>query len=354
MSILEEHSWRKAVLDVDSKIYEAVESLNNSSIQIVIVIDKTDRLVGTLTDGDIRRALLDGKGLSDSIDQIVNRKPIFIDAPTARQEILQMMLQNKVQQIPQIEENGKLVNVHLWSEVNTQKIMTNKFVVMAGGRGSRLLPLTKNLPKPMLDVGGKPMLEHIILNARFQGFRRFVISVGYKSDLIKEHFKSGEKFEVEIEYIDETKPLGTAGALSMLSNNTGEDVVVTNGDVLTDINYVNLLHHNKAFSAVGTMGVRIIEEQNQFGVVRTDGVELVGFEEKPVTKCTINAGIYVLSNSLLKLIPKNEKFDMPQLFQAAKINRKKVIVFPLHESWIDVGRKDDYQLAIQNYSKKEK
>jgi NDP-sugar pyrophosphorylase family protein len=218
-------------------------------------------------------------------------------------------------------------------------------VIMAGGQGTRLRPQTEHCPKPMLSVGGKPMLEHIIERAKCEGFHRFVLAVHYLGDVIESHFGDGSRWQVEIKYVKEPSPLGTIGAISLLSQRPDAPFVVSNGDVLTDIHYGELLEFHLRHGATATMAVRLHEWQHPFGVVRTNGVDIIGFEEKPIARSHINAGIYVLDPDALDALEPGEHCDMPTLFSRLRDRARRTIVYPVHELWLDVGRPDDLERA---------
>jgi NDP-sugar pyrophosphorylase family protein len=223
-------------------------------------------------------------------------------------------------------------------------------VIMAGGRGTRLGEHTQDCPKPLLPVGGKPMLEHIIERAKAEGFKHFVLAINYLGHMIEDHFGDGNKLNINIEYLRENTPLGTAGALGLLQVCPTEPFLVTNGDVLTDIHYAELLDFHIRHNAAATMAVRLHEWQNPFGVVKTDGVDIVGFEEKPVVRSHINAGIYVLEPNVLNSIGVNEHCDMPTLFGRVQERQARTIVYPMHEPWLDVGRPADLAKARKEFA----
>jgi NDP-sugar pyrophosphorylase family protein len=217
-------------------------------------------------------------------------------------------------------------------------------VIMAGGKGIRMRPYTENCPKPMLEVGGKPMLEHIIERSKADGFRNFIIALNYLGHMIEDHFGDGSNWKVKISYLREEEPLGTAGALSILQKSLDKPFLVTNGDVMTDIHYCDMLDFHLHHNAMATMAVSQYEIQNQFGVVKTKGLEIEGFEEKPIYRSHINSGIYVLNPDVLNLLESNKRCDMPTLFEQIKENGGRTIVYPMHEPWLDVGRPEDIML----------
>jgi NDP-sugar pyrophosphorylase family protein len=238
-----------------------------------------------------------------------------------------------------------VVGLHLWDELLDPRQRPNLMVIMAGGQGTRLRPHTEHCPKSMLPVGGKPMLEHIIERAKAEGFCRFVLAIHYLGNMIEEHFGDGSRWQVQIDYLREESPLGTAGAIGLLNPRPQAPFVVSNGDVLTDIRYGELLDFHCRHRADATMAVRLHEWQHPFGVVRTKGVDIIGFEEKPIARSHINAGIYVLAPSALDAMKAGEHCDMPTLFSRLQEHAAKTIVYPMHEPWLDVGRIDDLARA---------
>ncbi len=334
-------NWQATLVPLGSTIQQVIYSLEQSALQIVLVTDQNNKLVGTVTDGDIRRAFLKGHRLDSTIDPIVHANPLAVPADMGREMVLQLMKINKIHQLPVVDQNGDVIGLHVWNSVLEPEVRDNYMVIMAGGKGTRLRPHTEYCPKPMLDISGKPMLEHIIDRAKEDGFRKFVISLHYLGHMIEEHFGHGERHGVQIQYLREDTPLGTAGCLTLLDNPPDLPFVVTNGDVLTDIHYDELLEFHVRHHADATMAIRQHEIQNQFGVVKTKGLEIEGFEEKPVYRCHINAGIYVLSPHSLSHLKKNQKCDMPTFFETIKEDGGRTIVYPMHEPWLDVGRPDD-------------
>lgn len=339
-----ESIWRAAVLSPSASIKQAITKLNDTGLQIVLVLDANDTLLGTLTDGDIRRSLLKGLTLDDDIEGAM-RTASFVGPPEMRRDMaLQLMKANRLLQLPVVDAERKVVGLHLWDEIASPSL-PNAMVIMAGGLGTRLRPYTESCPKPMLPVAGRPMLEHIIERAKTDGFSHFIISVQYLGHLIEEHFGDGKRFGVRIEYLRETTPLGTAGALSLMAPRPNLPFIVTNGDVLSDIRYGELLNFHARHGAVATMAVRLHEWQHPFGVVQTQGVDIVGFEEKPVARTHINAGIYALSPEALSSMATNSRCDMPTLFEQLQTEGKRIVAYPMHEPWLDVGRPDDLKRA---------
>ena len=239
--------------------------------------------------------------------------------PNIKSEIvLQLMIKNTLPQIPIVDENKKISGLFLWDEFLEQKKISNTIVIMAGGKGSRLGKYTKNCPKALLPINGKPMLLRIIEKAKLQGFEKFIISVNYLGHMIEDYFSDGQKWDVNINYLRENNPLGTAGSLNLISKKSTLPYIVTNCDIVSDFNFGDLLDFHNHNKAEATMAVRIHEWENPYGVVRTKGVDIIEFEEKPIIKSHINAGVYVLENTALDYIKKNEFLDMPVLFERLK------------------------------------
>lgn len=339
-----ESIWREAVLSPSASIKQAITKLNDTGLQIVLVLDASDTLLGTLTDGDIRRGLLKGLTLDDAIDAAMRSNSLVVPPEMGRDMVLQLMQANRLRQLPVVDASRKVVGLHLWDEISVPSF-PNSMVIMAGGLGTRLRPHTENCPKPMLPVAGKPMLEHIIERAKTEGFAHFIIAVQYLGHIIEDYFGNGERFGVRIEYLRETTPLGTAGALSLLTPRPELPFIVTNGDVLSDIRYGELLDFHARHTAIATMAVRLHEWQHPFGVVQTQGVDIVGFEEKPVARTHINAGIYALSPEALGSMAANIRCDMPTFFEQLQAEGKRTVAYPMHEPWLDVGRPDDLNRA---------
>ena len=340
--------WRKALLSSDATLQQAIRNLDESTLQIALVISSQGVLLGTLTDGDIRRGLLRGLDLNNPIEAIVQREPLVAPPELGRDTVLQIMQANKVHQLPIVDHARRVVGLHLWNELLAPVERPNLMVIMAGGQGTRLRPHTENCPKPLLPVQGKPMLEHIIERARADGFKRFVLAIHYLGHMIEDYFGDGGRWQVQIDYLREESPLGTAGAIGLLNPRPEDAFLVSNGDVLSDIRYGELLEFHSRHSATATMAVRMHEWQHPFGVVRTNGVDIVGFEEKPISRSHVNAGIYVLEPDALDALRTSEHCDMPTLFGRLQERAARTIVYPMHEPWLDVGLPDVYMSAQES------
>jgi len=340
--------WREVIVELDTPIKIAIERLNKVGIKIALVLDKNYRLLGTISDGDFRRGMLSGLTLEDTVEKIMNKNPRTVNEGTSRLEIFRLMNDTKILQIPIVDRNNIVTGLHLWDAISVQAKYSNIMVIMAGGKGSRLHPQTENRPKPMLLVAGIPILEHIIKRARSQGFNHFIIAVNYLGQIIEDYFKDGHEFGVKIEYLHEDIPLGTAGALSLLSHKPEKAFIVTNGDVITDINYSDFLDYHTVQNAAATVAVHTHEFQIPYGVVQINGFEVESYEEKPIVSSLINAGVYALEPDILDYIKEPRYRDMPEILDISRDLKKKVIVYPLHESWIDIGRPIDLEIANKN------
>jgi len=340
-----EDIWRQALLPVGSSIQQAIRNLDQVAIKIVMVVNEAGELEGTISDGDIRRGLLRGLDLNSPIASVIHRNALVVPPEMGREMVLQLMVANQVQQIPVVDDQRHVVGLHVWDEITSPEIRPNLMVVMAGGMGTRLRPHTENCPKPLVPVAGKPMLEHIIERAKLEGFCHFVLAVHYLGQMIEDYFGDGDRLGVQIEYLREQSPLGTAGALSLLDPRPELPFIVTNGDVITDIHYGELLDFHIRHAATATMAVRVHEWQHPFGVVQTKGVEIVGFEEKPVARSHINAGVYALEPDALCALSADDPCDMPTLFERLQTKAMRTVAYPMHEPWLDVGCVDDYEQA---------
>jgi dTDP-glucose pyrophosphorylase len=346
-----ERFWRQATMTGGVTVEQAIRNLDEVAIKIVLIVGEQGELLGTISDGDIRRGLLRGLSMESSIDSVIHRDPLVVPPDMPRDLVMQLMVANKVQQIPVVDERRKLVGLHLWYEINARPSRPNPIVIMAGGKGMRLRPHTESCPKPLLPVAGKPILEHIIERARMEGFEHFILAIHYLGHMIEEYFGDGSRWQVRIDYLREQSPLGTAGAIGLLQPRPEVPFVVTNGDVLTEVRYSEVLDFHVRHEAMATMAVRMHEWQHPFGVVKTRGLDIVGFEEKPVARTHINAGVYVLDPSSLNELGVNEHSDMPPLFERLQAKNLRTVAYPMHEPWLDVGRPKDYESADRDMSR---
>ncbi len=342
-------NYKKLCLKEISTIREALKIIDGGAMKIALVVDDDEKLVGTLSDGDIRRGLLNGLSLENSIEAIVYRTPTVCSIEDTQEYILEQALKKKIYQVPIIDKNGKLIGIEEVDNLLKPETRTNRVVLMVGGLGTRLRPLTEHVPKPMLKVGNKPILETIILNFKKYGFINIILSVSYKAEIIEEYFKDGKEFGINIEYIYENQRMGTAGALSLMRDRLNEPFFVMNGDLLTNINFEQMMNYHISNSSDATMGVREYDFQVPYGVVNIDGNTILSIEEKPIHKFFVSAGVYILNPKALEFIPNNKFYDMPTLFEKIIEKELKSISFPIHEYWLDIGRIEEFHKANSEY-----
>ena len=343
--------WRDVILVESDTIKKAITVINDSGLKIAMVVDSEMKFLGIVTDGDIRRGILKGIGLEESVNRIIQKQCITLPPNADHATVSSLMNLNDIFQIPILSDSNDIVGLHVWSDSLYAAKREEIVVIMAGGKGTRLLPFTENLPKPLLPISGKPMLTHIIEKAKAEGFQKFVISVHHLGDMIEEYYGNGESLDVEISYIRESAPLGTAGALSLLNPLPKTSFLVTNADVLSQIRFDKLLEFHKIKNGHATMATKFYQTENPFGVVDTDGFKIIGYQEKPKTNQLVNAGVYVLDPSVLGFLKYDTKIDMPELFKILRENGNDTYVYPIHESWLDIGQIDDY-LSLENSDSK--
>lgn len=335
------------VWDESIDFFCLIEKLDQSGNGFLVIIDKDNKLLGMVTDGDIRRAILNK---TTDFWAVVNKSPITADVSLKRSEIEKKLKENKRRQIPIVDKEGTLVDIFFLNE-SDHYYESNYVVIMAGGLGTRLGELTKDIPKPMLPVGGKPMIENILVSFRESGFNNFIICVNYRADVIKDYLGDGSRFNVKIQYVQEENKMGTAGALSLIDKKTlNEPFFVVNGDILASINYQDLLLSHRNNKADGTMCVKRYEQQIPYACIScNEAADILDFSEKPVYEYKINAGVYVLKPSVLNLIPHGIFFDMTSLF--AEMLKEKMVVkaYQLSDYWLDIGQKSDYVKANADF-----
>ncbi|MBI3251926.1 MAG: nucleotidyltransferase family protein [Candidatus Omnitrophica bacterium] len=343
--------WKKILVSPSVRIRQVIRVIDEGTFQIALVVDKNLRLLGTVTDGDARRGILRGISLEDKVERIMNLDPVTARTGEDKGALLDRMRLKQILQIPLLDEKGRVAGMELLDELVRPQKMKNWAVLMAGGLGSRLRPLTDNCPKPLLQVGRKPLLETILGNFIEYGFRRFYFSVRYKDEMVKNYFGDGSRWGVEIRYLRENDRLGTAGGLGLIREKPERPLIVMNGDLLTKVNFRRLLDFHAEQKAVGTLCIREYDFQVPYGVVRINshhGVREI--DEKPIQRFFISAGIYVIEPSVLSLIPKGRAMDMPHLFQKLISRKKEVAAFPIREYWLDIGRMDDLKRAQNDYA----
>jgi dTDP-glucose pyrophosphorylase len=325
---------------------ECIEAIDVGAKGIGLIVGGDGRLVATITDGDIRRALLAGSGLDQPVDRLVREKlrdPIVAPVDTPEAQLVRIMTEEAVRHLPLVDGDDKVVGIALLDELVREYELPLRAVVMAGGLGQRLRPLTETVPKPLLPVGERPLLEILVDQLRDSGIRQINITTHYLGESIREHIGDGQRFGVDVEYVDEKEPLGTAGALSLIASD--EPLLVVNGDILTRVDFRAMRRFHQKHEADMTVGVRQQNFDVPFGVVHTQGTQVDSFEEKPAVLYLVNAGIYLLESHVRELVPANCPSDMPNLISAVMESGGRVSAFPIHEYWMDIGRMDDYAKA---------
>ncbi len=340
------HDWEKVLISPLKSIEDALKVIDKEAMKLALVVDESKRLLGTITDGDIRRALIQKKSLNLPVSEIMYTSPTTATLGTSRDSVLKMMEEKGLFFIP-ILEKGILVGLEtLHNIVHQPLINENPVFIMAGGFGTRLRPLTDNCPKPMLKIGGVPILETLITSFAKAGFVNFYISTHYMPEQIHEHFLDGSEFGVKINYVHEDIPLGTGGALGLLPEDLPDlPLIMINGDVLTKVNFQKLIDFHIENEADATMCVREYEYQIPYGVIEGEGKKVVSMVEKPTHRFFVNAGIYVISPKVIKSVAKNQRIDMPTLLEERMSDDEEVLMFPIHEYWLDIGRMSDFKKA---------
>ncbi|MDO6686264.1 MULTISPECIES: nucleotidyltransferase family protein [unclassified Agarivorans] len=341
------HCWQKTLISESSTIKQALEIINSEALRVVVVVDQDKKLLGMVTDGDIRRGLLNDLMLTDTVAKVMNPKPITAEIATSKEQLVQLMEDEQILSIPLLDDSGKIVGLETLHSALSKDTYENPVFIMAGGFGTRLRPLTDNCPKPMLKVGDRPILETVLISFIKAGFHNFYISTHYMPEQIHNHFGDGSDLGVSISYVHEDIPLGTCGALGLLPEDMSRDMplIMINGDVLTKVDFQRLLSFHIENDADATMCVREYDYQIPYGVVNGDGIQITSMVEKPVQRFFVNAGIYVVSPRVIQSVEKNQKIDMPTLLEQHMEERQKVLMFPIHEYWLDIGRMDDFNRA---------
>lgn len=338
-------------IGVDRSIRDALAQIDQNRHGIVLAVDAERRLLATLTDGDLRRALLAGKGLDQPLAPLVEAKgshpPITATLGGEHAHFITLMREHSIRQLPLLDRDGQIAGLAIAEDLLPEHVLPLQAVIMAGGFGTRLRPLTDALPKPMLPVGDKPMLELIINQLREAGIHKVNVTTHFAPEKITEYFGDGSTFGVDLHYVPEDAPLGTAGALQLLSGKD-EPLLVINGDILTQVDFRAMRAYHQEHAAVVTVGVRQFEFQVPYGVVESDGVHVKSIQEKPVLNFFINAGIYLLEPSVHEYIVDGDRLDMTELIDRLVEKGQTVVSFPIVEYWLDIGRHADYEQAQQD------
>jgi len=343
------HDWKKIILKPNEPMKAAINLLEEEALRIIMVADNNDILLGTVTDGDIRRALIKHQSMDTHVEEIMYKNPTTAYSEDSQEKSLSTMTEKNLLQLPVIDEQGKIVGLRTIKNALDVKKYDNLVFLMAGGFGKRLLPLTNETPKPLIKVGKRPILETILNQFIDSGFNNFIISTHYKAEMLKDYFGDGSKWNVRINYVYEESPLGTAGALGLIPKDiTNLPILIMNGDLLTKVDFKSLLEFHNKNDGVASMCVREYDLQVPYGVVHSNDNKVKNIIEKPIHKFFVNAGIYVINPSLLDGMDGKTYLDMPNFIQTQINNDLEVNTFPLHEYWLDVGHIDQLKQAQQD------
>lgn len=340
------HDWRSVILEPNASIEEAIRCLDQTALRIVMVADEAGRLLGTITDGDVRRALLKFHPMSTSVKDVMFATPTVATHDASREAILASMKEKDLLHMPIVDAEGIIVGLETLQHLISKTRYDNLVFLMAGGFGKRLHPLTEHTPKPLLKVGQKPILETILDQFTASGFHNFFISTHYKAEMVREYFGDGSRWGVTIQYIHEKIPLGTAGALGLLpKERVGLPIIMMNGDLLTKVDFERLLNFHNEYGGDATMCVREYDFQVPYGVIESNQYRVTSIVEKPVHNFFVNAGIYVLSQSILERVDGLDYLDMPSMLEEIIDQKGEVNMFPLHEYWLDIGQMEQFEKA---------
>ena len=343
-------SWDQVLIGPQTSLHDALEVIDRTGSQMALVVDADRRLLGTLSDGDIRRSLLRGMALSEPVAGAMNATPSFAAAGEPRESILATMRRRGIHQMPVLDAGRRVVGLEVFGDFFDTPRRENWVVIMAGGLGTRLGDLTRDVPKPMLPVGSRPLLETIVRHVAGQGFERIYLAVNYKADQIEAHFGDGTSLGVDIRYLREDRRMGTAGALSLLPEAPQAPIVVTNADLLTKEDFGHMVDRHLESGADATMAVRPYEMQVPFGVIRESDGLIHAIEEKPMQRFMVNAGIYVLSPGFFDHVPQGVFFDMTTLFDKLIERGCRARVHQVRNYWLDIGRMSDYERANLDFA----
>lgn len=342
-------NWKDAVISSKDTIRDAMRSIDRAGVRMAVVADAHFKLLGTVTDGDIRRGLLRNLEMSDLVSEIMSRSPLSARLETTREERLELLEKHELLALPIVDASGVIVSVSSFNQLMRYERRDNPVFIMAGGFGTRLKPLTNNCPKPMLPIGGRPILDHILERFIKQGFHRFYISTHFMPEMITDYFGDGTELGCEIIYVHENTPLGTGGALGLLPRNAPRlPLVMMNGDVLTDIDFTKIIDFHGKNECEATMCVRELEHQVAYGVVEAVEGVVHSMIEKPVYRHLINTGIYVLSPDTVASVEKGCSIDLPSLLEKRKNDGFTIGAYRSRDYWLDIGRMADYQKAQED------
>lgn len=336
-------------LPPEASLRQAMEVIDHSGLGIACITSETGKLLGVLTDGDVRRALLQERPMSDPVHSFMVSSPLYGSEQARHTELLTIMQNHSVRQLPIIDNKGILKNIVLLREVVSGPVLPNLAVIMAGGKGSRLYPLTRKIPKPLLSIGEAPLLTHILHRLHRSGFRKVAITTHYLASSIEKEIGDGSRFGLDVSLICEPTPLGTAGGLSLLSPVPKEPILLMNGDILTDLDLSGLIEFHANSKAALTIALRRHDYTIPYGMVDMDGERVKKVREKPVLSFLVNAGIYIINPEVLDRIPQNTPYKATDLVDSLLADDIPIVGYPIRESWYDIGAKRDLDAAREYY-----
>jgi dTDP-glucose pyrophosphorylase/predicted transcriptional regulator len=341
-------NWKKTLISPKTSLKDSIRVLHEGGLRIALVVDEKNKLLGTLTDGDVRRALIQHYSMKSPIEGVMKTKPVTAKKIDTGKSVLEVMKNQGLLHMPIVDDENILIGLEMLQDLVKKTTYNNPIFLMAGGFGTRLRPLTNKIPKPLLNVGEKPILETILLQFIKSGFHNFFISTHYKAEMIRNHFGDGSRWGVSIQYMHEEKPLGTAGSLGLLPKDMVDlPIIMMNGDLLTHVDFEALLDFHNNNTGIATMCVREYDFQVPYGVVKSIDHKIASIIEKPIHSFFVNAGIYVLNKDIIRTIDGTSYLDMPHLLGENIENGEVINMFPIHEYWLDIGQKDQYILANQ-------
>jgi dTDP-glucose pyrophosphorylase len=340
------YDWKATLLSPEETLQNAIEILDREMLRIVMVVNENKKLLGIITDGDVRRALIRHCTMATLVSEVMYKTPSTASIEDDKESILKIMKSKDLLQIPLVDKCGSVVGLETLHHLLQENRFENPVFLMAGGFGTRLQPLTNDVPKPLLKVGNKPIMETILCQFIDSGFHDFFISTHYKADMVRAHFGDGSQWGGHIKYVHEEEPLGTAGAIGLLPRDIPDlPIIMMNGDLLTKVNFEHLLKFHQEQGGSVTMCVREYDFQVPYGVIETEGYTIKNIVEKPIHSFFVNAGIYVLSPKIIHKVDGMHYLDMPQFIDKQLYLGEKINMFPIHEYWLDIGRMEDYQNA---------
>lgn len=343
--------FTKYCIKENATIKETMKLINENVIGAAIVVEDGFKVKGLITDGDIRRALINGKNINESIKGIYNKNYKYVSKFESKKRAKEIMLKYKIRHLPVLNEEGVLTDLYFLDDLISYKEKDNYVFILAGGLGTRLKPLTEKTPKPMLNVGDKPILQTIIEQFKEYGFKNFIISLNYKGDVIEDYFKDGKQFDVNIDYVWETKKLGTAGSIKLAKEKLSKPFIVINGDILTGIDFDDFLNEHMENNNDITVGSRNYEMTIPYGVISTNGMSIKSIEEKPTYSFYISSGVYALNPNVIDYIPDNVLYNMTDLIKDVTQDNLKAGIYHIKEYWVDIGQITDYKKANDDVNK---